>query len=204
MSNSNPNVVKRKRRYPFLPTLLFVIAFYMVQLFQYNLTLFILALGLLITVPLSWYGWRQLRLAEQRLSSVTELEGVSHHDFKLYLIPLFQKQGYSVTRIKHTNDKGVHLIVRKRGVKALVHAKLSKSDVSARVIRDLNHMKDQYTANQVIIVTNSHFTKEAKQFATASKTILMDHDSLDALIQRYNPKRRHHRFIERVRSVWSD
>ncbi|MDV2686333.1 restriction endonuclease [Alkalihalophilus lindianensis] len=204
MQKRNPDSPTKKKRYPFLPTLLFVITFYLVQLYQYNLTAFFIVLGLLGSIPLSWYGWKQLRIAEQRISSAREIEGMNHHQFKLLLIPLFQKQGYSVTRIKHSNDQGVHLIVRKRGTKAIVHAKLSQTEVQAKVVRELNHLKGQYKANQVIVVTNHQFTKEAQQYATASKTILMGYDTLDAMIQVFMKKKKHHRFIERVRSAWLD
>jgi restriction system protein len=194
----------KKKRYPFLPTLLFVITFYMVQLFQYNVTVFFIVLGLLGSIPLSWYGWKQLRIAEQRLSSAREIDGMTHHQFTLFLKPLFQKQGYSVTKVKHSNKHGVHLIVRKRGIKAIVHAKLSQTEVQAKTLRDINYVKEQYKANQVIVVTNHLFTKEAGQYATANKMILMDHNTLDAMIQVFMKKRKNHRFIDRVRSAWLD
>ncbi|GAE28332.1 hypothetical protein JCM9140_4549 [Halalkalibacter wakoensis JCM 9140] len=193
---------KLKKRKPLYPVFLFLLTYFLIQLYHYSFSLF----GFALAVTLSSIGIFQLLKTSKWVSkhlstTLLNIDELPEQEFQQLLVPLFQKQGYSVNRTKGNRKAQPDLIVRKKGVKALVLAKRQTTDIQANFIHDCLSLKPSFQANRLIIVTNSHFTKSAKQVAHANKVTLIDRDSLDAMLDAYLLEKRTHRFIQRVRTL---
>ncbi|WP_332698054.1 restriction endonuclease [Halalkalibacter lacteus] len=200
MSISTP---KRKKRYRFLPTILFVITYFLVQLYNYNLTLFGFVLAFILSAIGVTYLIKTSKFVSKHLStSLLNIDEISDPEFNQLLVPIFQRQGYSVNKTKQNRKSTANLILRKKGLKAIVHTKRQSNNVGSSFIQEAIACKEMYQAKRSIIVTNRHFTKAAKQVARANKVTLIDRDSLDAMLDAFLRQKRSHRFIQRVRTLF--
>ncbi|MCL7747904.1 restriction endonuclease [Halalkalibacter alkaliphilus] len=193
---------KRKKHNSLLPIYLFLTTYILVHLYNYSFTIF----GFVLAAILSTLGITNLlktsKWISRHLSSeLLNIDEIPDREFQQLLVPLFQKQGYSVSRTKVNRKAQPDLILRKKGLKAIVVAKRQTNQVSANFVHDVLALKPNYQARRVIIVTNSQFTKSAKRIARANKITLIDRDSLDAMLDAYLEQKKSHRFIQRVRTL---
>lgn len=200
---TKPDTSSGKKRYPFLPTILFTMTYLLVQLYNYNYTLFGISLTVVLTSAGIWYVIKASKISSRYLSTtLMNVDEMTDQEFHELLVPLFQRQGYSVSRTKTNGKNKADLILRKRGLKAIVHAKRQNALIDKQTVLDALITKPTYQATRVIIITNSTFTKAAKQLARANKMNLIDRDSLDAMLDAYLRQKRSHRFIQRVRTLF--
>jgi restriction system protein len=142
-------------------------------------------------------------LVSQHLStSLLNIDDISDPEFHQLLVPIFQRQGYSVNKMKQNRKSTADLILRKKGLKATVLTKRQNNNVGSSFIQEAIACKEMYQAKRAIVVTNRHFTKAAKHVARANKVTLIDRDSLDAMLDTYLQQKRSHRFIQRVRTLF--
>lgn len=183
--------------------LLFIVTLALVQLYDYNATLFGVTLAVLL-ILLSLVIFILPLGGNDRYPS-TELmaiDSLSQYEFNLLLMPIFQRQGYSVNKMKKQKRGLADLILRKKGTKAIVYAKKTTTMIDDSYLKQALATKPLFQATKLIVVTNRFFTKDAKSFARANKIILIDRDSLDALLEAYIRQKHSHRFIFRVRSLF--
>ncbi|MFC0473159.1 restriction endonuclease [Halalkalibacter kiskunsagensis] len=194
---------KRKKRYRFVPTILFVLTYFLVQLYNYNLTLFGFVLASILSTIGITYLLKTSKLVSPHLSTtILNIDDISDPEFHQLLVPIFQRQGYSVNKTKLNRKSTANLILRKKGLKAIVHTKRQSNNVGSSFIQEAIACKEMYQAKKSIVVTNRHFTTAAKKVARANKVTLIDRDSLDAMLDSYLQQKRSHRFIQRVRSLF--
>ncbi|MDT8862983.1 restriction endonuclease [Alkalihalobacillus sp. MEB130] len=198
----NMPALKRKQRNPLIPIYLFLTTYVLVQLYNYSFTLF----GFVLAALLSSIGLVKLlktsKWVSQHLSTeLLNIDELPEREFQQMLVPLFQKQGYSVSKTKGNRKLQPDLILRKKGLKAIVVAKRQQNQVGSSFVHDVIALNPLYQAKRTIIVTNSHYTKAAKRVARANKVILIDRDLLDAMLDSYLEQKRTHRIIQRVRTL---
>ncbi|MCM3759546.1 restriction endonuclease [Alkalihalobacillus oceani] len=194
----------RKKRAALLPVVLFVLTFLLVQLFHLDYTIFALTLSALLTVLGLRYMVKnrsQIKLFDQA-GSLLDLDEMTEQEFQQFLVPLFQYQGYSVTRPIKNEKRTADLILRKRGVKAVVHAKRQNGPLDKQAILDVMSLKQKYKATRLVIVTNRSFSLAAVKLARANKINLIDRTSLEAMYDAYLSHKQRHRFIQRVRTLF--
>ncbi len=203
MSTTPHTAANRKKRYPYLPSILFTMTYLLVLLyhhdyilFGFTLTLVLSSIGIYYTIKASTFRSRYRSTTLVNIDDMTEIE------FQELLIPLFRRQGYSVNQTKANEKNKADLILRKRGVKAVVYAKRQNAMINKQTIQKALTTKPHYQATQVIVITNSTFTNAAKQLAHANKINLIDRDSLDAMLDAYFQQKRSDRFIHRVRTFF--
>ena len=85
--------------------------------------------------------------------------------FENFLQNLFEKQGYSVERLKKTHDYGADLILRKRGITIAVQAKHRKSTIGVRAIQEVFASMAYYGADHGLVITTGKFTQFAQKLA---------------------------------------
>ncbi|ARK31813.1 restriction endonuclease [Halalkalibacter krulwichiae] len=187
----------------FVPISFFLTTYIMVQLYNYDFTLFGLSLAALLTFIGIWYLFKEYKIfSPHRSATFMNIDEISDQEFQQLLVPIFQNQGYSVNKMKETYKSKADLILRRKGEKAIVFLKRQANNVGSTVIKDAISCKPTYQASKVIVVSNRQFTKSAKLEARANKVILIDRDSLDALLDAYLQHKRSHRFIQRVRTLF--
>ncbi|WP_374989412.1 restriction endonuclease [Priestia megaterium] len=116
------------------------------------------------------------------------IDKMDGRQFEIYLQILFRHLGYHPEVTKQSGDFGADLVM-KRDEKIVVQAKRYgyKNRVSLSAVQEVYGAKAYYRANQAWVVTNSYFTKQAKELAAACDVKLIDREDLQALISAINP-----------------
>lgn len=120
---------------------------------------------------------------------INDIDQLNGYDFEAFLSVLFKKMGFNVLKTSASSDQGADLIINKFGKKSVVQAKRYKNKVGNKAIQEITAAVPQYDANQGIVVTNSEFTKPAKELAKSNNIVLVNRDKLNALMNRHSIKK---------------
>jgi len=99
---------------------------------------------------LSMANWRDLRGPE----------------FELFLTEVFEYLGYHVVGTKVSGDQGIDLIATKNDKKIGIQAKGYADSVGNHAVMEAHAGMAYYQCNVCIVITNSEFTRHAKDLAT--------------------------------------
>lgn len=101
---------------------------------------------------------------------------VKPREFEELIAHVFSREGFEVQLTKQTRDGGRDIIALKSElgipIKYIIECKRWAADnpVSVEVVRALYGVQMQEGANKSVIATTSHFSPDAKKFATAQNT----------------------------------
>lgn len=128
---------------------------------------------------------QQQALLKADMPYIDKMDG---RQFEIYLQILFRHLGYHLEVTKQSGDFGADLVME-RDEKIVVQAKRYgyKNRVSLSAVQEVYGAKAYYQANQAWVVTNSYFTKQAKELAAACGVKLVDRQGLQELIRAINP-----------------
>lgn len=97
--------------------------------------------------------------------SMRKVDKLSGRAFEKYLRAQFKHLGYRVTLTDFSHDYGADLIVRKHGEKIVVQAKRYEKNVGIAAVQEAVGSVAYYDADRAMVVTNSGFTKSARNLA---------------------------------------
>lgn len=142
---------------------------------------------LLVAGAVAAVGWgfwqsyeRRQRLRALRLSGV---DGLSGAEFEEYLAFLFARHGYGVDLVGRAGDQGCDLILEKDGKRVACQAKRYAKKVPNDAVAEAVAAKAFHACDDAMVVTNSVFTRGAKQLARANGCELVDRASLAEMIR---------------------
>jgi HJR/Mrr/RecB family endonuclease len=98
--------------------------------------------------------------------------------FEQFLQWFFERQGYQVTRMKMSHDKGIDLLLRKPGVLIAVQAKRRQKTCGLKCVQEVYAGLAYYKGTHALVITTSTFTKPAVEFANRLGVELWDWDRL--------------------------
>lgn len=130
-----------------------------------------LILGLVLIGKLVWYFLEQRKLVRSGVADIDKMDGKT---FEKYLKVLFEKLGYKVERTRYIGDYGADLVATNNGVKTVIQAKRHKHKVGIKAVQEAVASKGYHNCNEAMVVTNSHFTSQAKTLASRNKVELWD------------------------------
>lgn len=123
-------------------------------------------------------------------SGIMDIDKMAGSVFEDYLQSVFMNNGYKVLQTKRTRDFGADLILEKDNIKTIVQAKRYKSKVGIKAIQEAAASIKHYDCHNAIVVTNSYFTKPAKDLAASNKVELWNRDILiDKLVVNKDQKK---------------
>ena len=111
-------------------------------------------------------------------STMSKIDRMSGQDFELVLKKYFEKKGYRVETTPTSNDYGADLVLHKGGIKTVVQAKRYKNSVGNSAVQEIVAAKAYYKAKKCLVITNSYFTKNAKNLAQVNGVELWDRNKL--------------------------
>ena len=85
-------------------------------------------------------------------------------EFEEEVAKVFRLNGYEAEVTRKTADGGIDLLMYKDNKKIIVQCKHYSSEVGVSVVRELNGIKDDFRANELILVASSGVTKGCKDF----------------------------------------
>jgi restriction system protein len=115
------------------------------------------------------------RLARSGISEIDQMDGLT---FERRLLHLFSSRGYQVELTRARGDFGADLVLEKNGERTVVQAKRWKKNVGVKAIQEAVAAKPMYRCDHAMVVTNRHFTEQAKQLANANGVRLWSRDDL--------------------------
>lgn len=119
--------------------------------------------------------WRRRRLLHSPFKKIDQMSG---EQFEKYLMVQFKRKGYRVKLTPVTGDFGADLIMRRRRNHFVVQAKRYKGAVGIKAVQEVIGAMQYYDIENGMVVTNSYFTKAARQLAEASEVELWDRNDL--------------------------
>ena len=87
---------------------------------------------------------------------------------------LLKQQGYEVGNMRASSDYGVDMIINKGKERIAVQVKRSKNKIARKAISDAVAGMKYYNCTKAMVVTNSEFTEDAREFARGTECILID------------------------------
>ncbi|MFK5890006.1 MAG: restriction endonuclease [Flavobacteriaceae bacterium] len=99
---------------------------------------------------------------------------------------IFRNSGWNSRKTKSTGDQGADVIAKKEDNTCVVQCKLYSSPVGNKAVQEVYSAKNFYQGNIAVVVTNSSFTKSAKQLANSTNVILLHYKQLPEYLKEIN------------------
>ncbi|OLS33433.1 restriction endonuclease [Bacillus sp. MRMR6] len=116
--------------------------------------------------------------ARLRKSGITEIDSMDGIRFEYYLKELYLCRGYAVEVTSASGDYGADLLLKKDGKKVVVQAKRYSKDVGIKAVQEVMGARSYYKADEAWVVSNSYFTKAARELASNGDVLLVNRDEL--------------------------
>lgn len=120
--------------------------------------------------------------------TIHQVDTLDGYEFEDFLVKLFNTIGFSVEGTKKTADQGADLFVEKFGRKTVIQAKNYTGSVGNKAVQEALSAKTFYGCDAAMVVTNSYYTKSAKELAAASGVELIDREGLEEYLNDYNDR----------------
>ena len=120
--------------------------------------------------------------------NMSQIDSLSGVEFENMLVEIFQKQGYNVSLTKKSHDYGGDLVLKKSDKISIVQAKRYEKNIGIKAIQEIISAKKHYQADELFVVTNRYFSKDAIVLASEHDVMLIDRDVLTNLVGKYMPK----------------
>jgi restriction system protein len=118
-------------------------------------------------------GLFQRKRRKQLLASgIYAADKLTGHEFEHFLKDVFIKLGFRVTLTAQSGDYGADLIIEKDNIRTVVQAKRYKKLVGIQAIQEVVSAKQHYKCSHALVVTNSNFTKAARNLAYSNHVTL--------------------------------
>ncbi|KAA5971582.1 restriction endonuclease [Pantoea sp. M_9] len=116
------------------------------------------------------------------------VDAMNGFQFEDFLVNIFQTMGYDVKETKRTQDQGADLFVTRFGKDMVIQAKNYSGSVGNSAVQQVISAKTFYGCEEAMVVTNSYFTRSAKELAESAMVRLIDRDELQNYLDDYNQK----------------
>lgn len=116
------------------------------------------------------------------------VDAMDGFQFEAFLVEIFQTIGFDVRETKKTADQGADLFVTRFGKNMVIQAKNYTGSVGNSAVQQAISAKAFYGCDEAMVVTNSYYTKSAKDLATTAGVRLVDREGLQSYLDDYNQK----------------
>ncbi len=167
-----------RRMIHYLTILIFIVAvghiltqYGYIQNSQYGMIL-----GVLVLLCLLLKLWRRKRLLHSSFRKIDQMTG---ERFEEYLMAQFRRKGYRVRLTPVSGDFGADLIMRKWRRSYVVQAKRYSGSVGIKAVQEVIGAMQYYDIENGMVITNSYYTRAAKELAEASGIELWDRRDIE-------------------------
>lgn len=115
---------------------------------------------------------------------LSEIDAMSGEKFEHYFANLLRKSNYQRVKVtQYQGDQGIDVLAHNDDRKIGYQCKRYKRNVGNRAVQEAHAGKSYYELDEVYVVTNSYFTKPAKELAHKTGVHLIDRDELYKIIK---------------------
>lgn len=157
------------------------------------LPIFLIIIAFIMVWKIAKFVWFQFKvfqnkkqLAQAGMKDIDQMDGLQ---FESYLKVLLEKLGYKSKVTTGSHDFGADLIMKNDNKKIVIQAKRYgyKNHISLNAIQEVFTAQTYYKADESIVITNSMFTKSAKELAKACNVKLYNRYQLAELVNKIQP-----------------
>jgi len=132
----------------------------------------------IIAVVVVWSIRTQNEKRKLRALRIADIDAMKWDDFERYVAMLLKARGCTDVRLTEYYDRGVDIVATKDGVRWGVQVKQYSRPVRKDAVEQVYTALSYYHCQRAMVVTNSHFTEQAKEIARANNCALIDRDRL--------------------------
>lgn len=112
------------------------------------------------------------------INSVRYSSSLTPYEYECYCASVLNQHGWEAHATKGSGDQGVDVIARKGNYKVAIQCKKYTSKVGNSAVQEVSSGMMHYGANHSVVVTNSSYTRSAKELANSNGVILIHHNDL--------------------------
>jgi len=107
--------------------------------------------------------------------------------FEKDIADIFIRHGWNARATKGSGDQGADVIAEsKAGLKIIVQCKLYSQPVGNKAVQEVYSALKYYSGDYAFVITNSTFTKSAKQLADSNQVMLLHYSALPGILEKVN------------------
>lgn len=99
-------------------------------------------------------------------------------DYEVFVENKLKNMGFEIQRTKITGDQGVDIIAIKDNHKTAIQCKYYTKSVGNKAVQEIVAGANFYGCSKKAVITNSFFTKSAKQLAASLDVLLIEYNSI--------------------------
>ncbi len=111
-------------------------------------------------------------------AGIAEIDRMDGESFERRLALLFRALGYDVRHVGRRGDYGADLVVAKSGRRTVVQAKRWSKNVGVKAVQEAYGAVPMHDCDGAMVVTNTRFTRAARELADKARVELWDRDRL--------------------------
>ena len=142
--------------------------------------------GAVVSILLSWAAIRLvLRVRSRRCTTQAGIDVIDAMDglkFERYIKLLLERRGFYSVKLTPRFDLGVDVIATKDNVTWGIQVKRYSGMVTAHAVRQVVTALNYYNCDRAMVISNSYYSKPAKQLAASNDCLLVDRRQLIKLI----------------------
>ena len=123
------------------------------------------------------------------IRSIVEIDNMEGLDFEKSCAELLSLNDFSSIQVTQgSGDYGIDVIACKDGIKYAIQCKRYEKAVGVKAVQEALSGSEYYKCDRPVVLTNSHFTAQAKELAARTGVELWDRDRLEDLIRIAQPR----------------
>lgn len=132
----------------------------------YQIPLFIYAVYWTILLLLPSSMTKNITFENSRRDDVSWWWSLNGWEFEEEVAKVFRDNGYEVEVTRKVNDGGIDLVMYRNGKKTIVQCKHYRNEVPVQPLRELNGLKEDFEADELILVASSGITRAGEEFVS--------------------------------------
>lgn len=129
--------------------------------------------------------------SEPKFLSLIDIDRLHPNLFEASIASLYKSQGFEIYLTPYSNDKGVDVVVLKKGENYLIQAKQTKSLVGNEAIQEIctakRYYEDKFNEEfKLLTITNNDYSSSAKILAKSNDIKLLNRGHLENLVIQSN------------------
>ena len=106
-------------------------------------------------------------------------EITTNYEYELKIAEIFESLGWSSEQVS-VSGGGSNVVAEKYGLKLVIRCKVDSKSIRHKVIQQAAQAKEYYNTDLCAVVSNSHFTGAANEFANSIGVVLVHHSQIAA------------------------
>jgi restriction system protein len=153
----------------------------------FYLVIILITLALAVIAAMIWKHQREQR--KLRALDIAAIDTMDPLEFEKYVARLLVHRGFSRVRLTERYDYGVDVLAYKDGTMWGVQVKRYSNMVKAEAVRQVFTALVRYKCDRAMVITNSTFSRPARELAADNNCVLIERDELSEWIANFQDQK---------------